>query len=126
MSVENLSKLQISAVKKMAKSITPLENMVARTKTKLSAYIATKQAEVDAKLAEFESIIEQNEAEIANINQAIATYTGGTTLQEIMHPEANMNESEVNVGEVDDTVTVDMQEISSMSNEEVEEPQTEA
>ena len=109
MSVENLSKLQISAVKKMAKSITPLENMVARTKAKLSAYIATKQAEVDAKLAEFESIIEQNEAEIANINQAIATYTGGITLQEIMHPEANMNESEVNVGEVDDTITADMQ-----------------
>lgn len=111
MSVQNLSKLQISAVKKMAQSLIPLQNNVIRTTTKMTEYAKAKQDEFTLKMDEFKAIIAQNEEEINNINLAITTYTGGITLQEIMHPEANIEADAVNVEEVDMEATADMQQI---------------
>ena len=118
MTVENLSKLQISAVKKMAQSLTPLQNTVARTSAKMTAYAEAKQAEFTVKMDEFKAIIAHNEEEIANIELAIATYTGGVTLQEILNPEANIDATvPTPVDAIDTEATPEMVEIAPIVEE---------
>lgn len=120
MSVENLSKLQISAVKKMAQSLTPLQNTIIRTAAKMTAYAEAKQAEFTVKMGEFQAIIARNEEEIANIELAIATYTGGVTLQEILNPEANIDASvPTPVDAIDTEATPEMVQFSPAVEEEV-------
>lgn len=120
MTVENLSKLQISAVKKMAQSLTPLQNTVIRTAAKMTAYAEAKQAEFTVKMDEFKAIIARNEEEIANIELAIATYTGGVTLQEIMNPEANIDATvPTPVDAIDTEAVVDMEQILTPHIEDV-------
>lgn len=118
MTVENLSKLQISAVKKMAQSLTPLQNTIIRTAAKMTAYAEAKQAEFTVKMDEFKAIIARNEEEIANIELAIATYTGGVTLQEIMNPEANIDATiPTPVDAIDTEATPEMVEIAPVVGE---------
>lgn len=120
MTVENLSKLQISAVRKMAQSLVPLQNTVVRTTTKMVAYASAKQIEFETKMQEFKDIIAQNEEEMDNINLAITTYTGGVTLQEIVNPEANMEPTaSTHVDDLDTEAVVDMQEILTPHIEEI-------
>jgi DNA-directed RNA polymerase alpha subunit len=69
----NLSKMQIAAVKQMAKSLKPIE---------------TKIDKLQQKRMEIEDEIFKAETAQANIHRAIESFTGGLSLTEVLNPEA--------------------------------------
>ena len=62
----SLTRMQIAAVKQMAKSLKPIENKIDK---------------LQIKRLEIEQEITAAEVEVANIHRAIESFTGGLTLQ---------------------------------------------
>lgn len=105
----SLTKFQINAVKSMARGLAPLQRKLNRIHEKEEAFAA--------------SIAEEKEfllSEINRINDAIVTYTGGLTVQEVLNPESVVSENTPE-GVVDETATVEMTEIPTPTEEIVEE-----
>lgn len=112
-----LSRIQIAAVKRMAKSIQPLENKMDKLEQKKSDFIAQIDAEI--------SVLAQ---QVNSVHQAIESFTGGLSLTEVLNPEAMPTDYPVDDVEVDESerpeevdVTAALQAMQEDESEIVEE-----
>lgn len=103
--MKTLSRMELAALKRMEKSLKPLQTKLERYDAKIEV-LATERNEVKV----------QHDKMVDIMN----TYTGGVDYREILHPN-QVEESpvgEIIEGEVDDAGVADMVEVSE---EEVEE-----
>lgn len=95
-----LTRMQISAVKVMGRNIPPIEKKIER--------LQAKKSEIEAEIASLN-------ADIDNINTAIENFTGGVSLQEILHPESAIPTTMQEDAIIDETATVEQVEITPTS-----------
>ncbi len=85
-----LTKMQIATVKRMAKTMNPIERKMDR--------LHKRKEEIEEELASLDQ-------QLHNVHSAIETFTGGLSLVEILNPEATptaeMNEDAVADGEAE-------------------------
>lgn len=103
-----LSKLQISAVRHMAKGIKPLEN-------KLETLAVKREKAVE----KIDEQMEEISSQIAQIHEAISSFTGGMSLTEVLTPEAVPTDS---IGEeVPSEETAEEVDVTAFMRENVQE-----
>lgn len=103
----SLTRMQIAAVKQMAKSLKPIENKIDK---------------LQVKRLEIEQEITAAEVEVGNIHRAIESFTGGLTLQQVLNPEAVPSEQMAEGASIDETAAADMIEATNVFNENVTSP----
>lgn len=94
----NLTKFQINAVRSMARGLAPLQRKLDRIHAKEVAFLESISSEK-----------QEIQQQIDQINSAIVTYTGGYTVDEVLHPETTLPEAPI--GEADENAQVEMTEI---------------
>lgn len=94
----NLTKFQINAVRSMARGLAPLQRKLDRIHAKEVAFLESISGEK-----------QEIQQQIDQINSAIVTYTGGYTVNEVLHPETTLPEAPI--GEADENAQVEMTEI---------------
>ena len=104
----NLTKFQINVVKSMARELIPLQKKLDK--------IHAKEVEFLASIATSKSELQQ---QIDQINNAVTTYTGGLTINEVLNPASTVLEQPE--GEVNSSETIDMELIIPGINTEQEE-----
>lgn len=102
--MSNLSKIQVIAVKSMARSIVPIQKKLDKLHKEEAAFLMAIALEKAAL-----------ETQINNANNAIIEYTGGLTAEEVLNPATVIPEA--TDGSIDETATVDMTEIPTPSVE---------
>jgi chromosome segregation ATPase len=104
-----LGRMELAALKRMEKSLKPLENKLNKLDSKLKTLFEERK-----------KIAEQHEKMVEVMN----TYTGGVPYETILYPETVIDENIQ--GEVDDSETVEMEQVVTEPETSEVEAETEA
>jgi len=88
--------MQISAVRMMAKSLTPFENRLKRAQDRVVTLEAKMKAQYQDTLDKLNAEIAECTTEIENIKVATFTYTGGVSIEEALS-QTESTEEVVNI-----------------------------